>query len=112
MDSVGLPEGLLQRMQVIHGPQSLDGENLVAIGLHGEHQAGADRLSVEQDGARAAHAVLAADVRAGQTQLVAQEVAQQQARLDGPFILGAVDGDGHIEFEKVAHIGLLITNIQ
>ena len=54
----------------------------MSVGLHREHQAGAHRLAVEEDRAGAADAVLAADVRAGQAELVAQEVAQQQARLD------------------------------
>ena len=38
---------------------------LRAVGLHREHQAGAHRLAVQQHGAGAADAVLAADVRAG-----------------------------------------------
>ena len=66
----------------------------VAVGLHREHQAGAHRRAVEQDHrAGAAYAVLAADMRAGQPQIVAQEIAQQQARLDLRSIGRAVDGD-------------------
>ncbi len=42
----------------------------------------ADRLAVELHRARAAHAVLAADVGAGQPRLVADEVRQQRPRLD------------------------------
>ena len=57
--------------------------DVAAVGLHGEHDAGAHRLAVEEHRAGAADAVLAADVRAGQTQLVPQEVAEQKARLDG-----------------------------
>ena len=54
----------------------------------------AHRLAVEQHGAGAAHAVLAADVGAGQAELVAQEVAEQEARLDLGGMRGAVDRDG------------------
>ena len=51
------------------------------VGLDGEHQARADGLAVELHRARAADAVLAADLRAGQA-LVADEVREQRARLD------------------------------
>ena len=60
------------------------------VGLNGEHQAGAYRLAVEQDGAGAARAVLAADMGAGQRQVVANKVAQQQARFDAALIFRAV----------------------
>ena len=50
--------------------------------LHGEHQARAHWLAVQLHGARAAHAVLAPEVRAREARVVADEVAEQQARLD------------------------------
>ena len=59
--------------------QSFHGGDFLSIGLHREHQAGAHRLTVEQHGAGAAHAVLAADVRAGQFQMMSQEITEQQA---------------------------------
>ena len=46
--------------------------------------------------AGAAHAVLAADMRAGEQQVVAQEIAQQQARLDLAPIGRAVHRDGDL----------------
>src|SRR5581483_12122367 len=49
--------------------------------------------AVEADGAGAADAVLAADMRAGEAQRVAQEVRQEQARLDGLAPPAAVDDD-------------------
>ena len=48
--------------------------------------------AIEQDRAGAAHAVLAADMGAGQPQFVAQEIAEQQPRFDTALIGGAVDG--------------------
>ena len=79
---------LLQRVvfAVLVG-EALDGRNFVIPGLHRQHQAGAHRLAVEQHGAGAADAVLAADMGAGQRQIVAKEVAQQQARFDAALIL-------------------------
>ena len=54
-------------MQFIGGRRdALDREQFVSVGLHGEHQAGAGRTPVEQDGAGAADTVLAAEMRAGQ----------------------------------------------
>ena len=49
----------------------LDRGDAVAVGLRGENEAGPDRLAVEQDGAAPADPVLAAEMRAGQVQLVA-----------------------------------------
>jgi len=54
--------------------QSFDGRHLVAFGLDSEHEAGAHRRTVEQNRAAAAHTVLAADVRAGQAQVMAEVV--------------------------------------
>ena len=51
------------------------------VRLHGEHAA-RDGDAVDAHGAAAADAVLAADVRAREPEPVAQEVGEQQPRLD------------------------------
>ncbi len=56
--------------------QRLDRVHFVAFGLPGEHQAAARAMSVHQHGTSAADAMLAAQVRAGQAQFVAQAVRQ------------------------------------
>ena len=81
-----LVEGRLQRA----GLEALDRAHVAAVGLDGERQAGAHGLAVELDRARAAHAVLAADLRAGQP-LVADEVREQRARFDLGLVERAVD---------------------
>ena len=53
-----------------------------AVGLHREDRAGLRAAAVDEDGAGAALAGVAADVRAGQAQLLAQEVDEQHAGLD------------------------------
>ena len=100
---VRLAERRLQRVQLgaVRGGQALDRRDRGAVGLHGEHQARAHRLAVHQHGAGAADAVLAADVRAGEAELVAQEVAEQQARLDLGGVGRAVDG--HADAETIRH---------
>ena len=53
-----------------------------AVDLDREEEAGAHGDAVEPHRARAADAVLAADVRAGEAERVADEVGEQQPRLD------------------------------
>src|SRR5207237_6015601 len=81
LQAVVLPERLLQRMELLPLRESLDGAHLGALGLHREHQAGAHRLAVDQHGAGAAHAVLAAQVRAGEPAVLAQRVGEVAPRL-------------------------------
>ena len=67
LQAVHLAKALLQRMQrAIRVGDALDGEHLRALGLNREHGAGSYRLAVEIDGAGAAVAGLAADMRAGE----------------------------------------------
>src|SRR5262249_17095784 len=78
----------------------LDREDLVPVRLHGEHQAGAGRLAVEQDGAGTAHAMLAAEMGAGEAERVTDEIRQREAHLGLGAVALAVDGqrDGSLEF--------------
>src|SRR5579885_3179197 len=70
-----IAERLLQRVQRLAvGRDAFDRHDLVAVGLHREHQARAGRTAVEQNGAGAADAVLAAQMRAGKAQIVPQEI--------------------------------------
>ena len=76
-----LAEGFLQRGERIARTERRDRLHVGAVHLDREQQARARDPAVEEpDRARAAHAVLAADVHAGRTALGAQEVVQQQPR--------------------------------
>ena len=87
-------EGLLQRAQLAVGRrQPLDRPHLRPVRLHGEEHAALDRLAVEVDGAGAAVAGVAADVRSGQLELVADEVDEQAPRIDVALVDVAVDLD-------------------
>ena len=54
--------------------RTFDGFHREPVGLHREQQAAAHDPALEAHRARAAHSVLAADVRAGEAEILAQEV--------------------------------------
>src|SRR6266699_6561647 len=65
LQTVLVPESLLDRVQLPILGHALDRHQVPALGLDGEHGAALDGLAVDQDGARAALAGVTADVRAG-----------------------------------------------
>jgi hypothetical protein len=87
-----LPETLLERVQLTSLFQTLDGLDLAPVGLNGQKRAGLDGNTIDDDGARPAIGRVAADVRAGQIQHVAQQVHQQQARLHVGRMACSIDG--------------------
>ena len=62
--------------------EALDRDDLVAVGLRGQHEARADERAVEEHRARAAFALLARVLRAGQAEPLAERVEQALARPD------------------------------
>ncbi len=70
---------------------ALDGGDLVAVGLHRQHQAGSNRLAIEQHGAGAADAMLATGMGAVEQEILAQRIEQRLARLDVGGTVDAVD---------------------
>ena len=75
--AVALAERLLERVQRVAVGEAFDGRDVGAVGLDGEHQARPDGFAVDEHGARAAHAVLAPEVGAGQLEILAQEVGER-----------------------------------
>ena len=96
LQAVALHEALLHRVELAVLLEALDRADLVAAGHRGEHGAGLHRLAVQPDHAGAAVAGVAAPVRAGQAEVVAQEVHEQQPALDLAGDLVAVDGHRHL----------------
>ena len=86
-----LDECALHRMQLVAVGKAFDRADALALRLDREHQAGPDRLVVEDHGACTAHAVLATDVRSGQPALVADHVDQRLSRLHLNGVVTAVD---------------------
>ena len=102
-DHAGRAEAALQRMVVaerfldgVQLPvpgQAFDGEDVAAVGLHGEHRAGLDAVAVQVNGARAAVAGVAADHGADLAEPVTQVVHEEQPRLHLVRISRSIDGD-------------------
>src|SRR5438045_2819510 len=93
LEGVMVAEGLLQRRQLPVLAQALDRLDRGAVGLDGQQHAALHELPVHDHRARAAVARVAADVAAGQVEVVADEVDEQLARLDFAFVLDAVARD-------------------
>src|SRR6186997_2324189 len=104
-----LVERLLERGQLAVGGESLDRRHLRALGLHREHHAALHRLAVDVDGARAAVAGVAADVRPGEPEVVPEEVDEQTTGRDVVLDLLAVhlERDGPARYRYGGHYFLL-----
>ena len=93
LEPVLLVERLLHRVQLPVLGEPLDRRHLAPVRLDGEHRARLDRLAVEQDRAGAARRRVAADVRPGQAEALAQDVDEELPRLDLELVPRAVDRD-------------------
>src|SRR3954471_24431928 len=93
LQPVHLMESLLHGVQAAVVLEAFDRGDLVALGGRRQHRARLRRLAVPQPHARPAVGGVVAPMRPGQPELVAQEVDEQQPRLDVAGVLLAVDGD-------------------
>ena len=91
-----LAKFILQCVQGLWRAEPFDRRDLRPVDLDRESEAGARAVAIQKHRAGTADAVLATDMSAGQTERVAEEVRQQQARLD---IIDVVPGTihGHCE---------------
>src|SRR5262245_618239 len=81
LQAVVLAEGLLQGVQLAVRGESLDREDVAAVGLDGEHRAGLHRPAVHHHRAGTARRGVAADIRARQPQRLSKEVDEELAWL-------------------------------
>src|SRR5438477_6854587 len=77
-----ITERLLDRMQRVARGEALDSHDLCPARLHCKHGARLDRTAVKMDGAAAALAGVAANMRSGEAELITQEVGQKRAVFD------------------------------
>src|SRR6202043_4061194 len=98
----------LQPCQLAAFGQAFDGVDSFAGNLRREREAAPRRAAVDQHGAGAADAVLAAEMRAGQLHLLAQKVGEMLARFyaapQRPAVQGRLDRDLVLAEEIVAGI--------
>ena len=80
-------------MQLITLGEALDSAQLGAAGLHREHEAGTHCFAVHEDRAGAAYAMLAAEMSAGEIQLLSDEIRQRHPYFDQTFIDSSVGGN-------------------
>ena len=88
-------------MQVVAVAQPLDRRDLAAVGLDREHRAALHGHAVHVHRAGAAVGRVAADVSARQAERVAQEVDEQQPRLD--LCLARLAVHGHRDTYGIRH---------
>jgi hypothetical protein len=82
LKTVLVPERFLHGVEfAVGGGQALDGGQVPAVGLHGEHGAGFYGLVAQQYGASAADGGFAADVRTGKAGDIAQVVDEKEPGL-------------------------------
>ena len=91
LQSVVPAKRLLQRIESTVLRQAFDGDDVAALGFYRALGAAAHGAAIHDDGAGAAHAVLAAYVDAEYAQLLAQEIRQRDSRLRHSAHSPAVD---------------------
>jgi hypothetical protein len=89
-----LDERALQRPGMLGGAEAFDRAHVARTDRGDRHQAREGRLAVDDDGAGAALAEPAAELRAVQVQVVAQRVQQRRGWIDVERVPHAVDGEG------------------
>src|SRR6202022_4191165 len=92
---VARPERLLERTEAVGRSEALDGGDARALELDGQEQAAPGAAPVDQHRARAADAVLAAHVGAGEREVFPEEVRERAARLHHALHRRTVDGETH-----------------
>jgi hypothetical protein len=96
LQTMMLPKGVLHWMQPVDRANSLDRSYLATSDLHGQNRAGLDGVAVQQHGAGATIGRVAAHMSAGEAESLADEVDQEQTRLDVGLDVSAVDGKRNV----------------
>src|SRR6266516_918467 len=91
LQRIAPPERVLQIGDDAGIRNAFDGLYIGAIALHREHETAAHHRVIEAHRTGAAYALFAADMRAGEPEIVAQEIDQRLAGLDPLTDFLAVD---------------------
>src|SRR3984893_4604807 len=85
----------LHRVEIAVFFQTLDGRDLVARMHHGKRQAAVDALSIDDHRTGAALSLVAALLRAGQAEMLAQCIEQRYARIEIESMAPSIDSQRH-----------------
>jgi hypothetical protein len=91
LQGVVIDERLLHRMEPLALGESLDRRDLLAACIHREGHAARDDFAIEPHGTCGARAAVAADLGAGESELVAQHFHQRRRRIDVHGARPAID---------------------
>ena len=109
LEAVLLPESLLEWVKAsVRSLETLDRRHARPVGLDREHRAALDRLAIDGHRARAALARVAADMCAGQLEVLAQELDEHSSGLDIPLSRLSVDD----ERDVLDHVRSLLPRIR
>ena len=100
LQAVALHEALLHRVEFGALLEAFHGAHVAPTRHRGEHGAGLHRLLIHPHDAGSAVARIAAPVRPGEAELIAQEMHQQQATLDFAGDRFAVDRHGNLHGQR------------
>src|SRR6185437_9267300 len=95
LERVVLDERGLDPVERIAAGEALDGRDAAPVAGGGEREAGVDRRFVEENGAGAALAAAADELRAGELQPFAQRDEQRLMVGRGDVVRGSVDDEAH-----------------
>jgi hypothetical protein len=95
---------LLNGMELAVGCETFDGGDFASIGHHCEKRAGLHRAAIEEDGACTTVGGVAADVCAGEVEMLAKEFDEKGARFGEGFARFTVDAEMNEDFFSVRHI--------
>ena len=83
--------------------QPFDGEDLRSLGFERRVDAGVDALPIDEDGAGSAFGLVAADLRAGQAQVIAQDFGEKATVEYVQRMSDAVDDQVQVGHRLMAH---------
>ncbi len=99
----------LDRPQGVTGGEALDGVDRAPVQLTERDETGAHRVAVQANRAGATVAGIAADLRAGQTQVVAEDLAEAPHRVAIDRDITAIDPEGRRSGRHVGHASTCAT---
>ena len=90
----------MHRVKLVTCPKTFNRDDVLAFACGRKRETGQDALTVDDDGAGAARALIASLLRAGQTEHIAKRVQQGQTRVDLELVGRVVDAENRVHSEE------------